>query len=70
MPITDPDRLDGATVYGPGGDKLGKIEAVYEDNDTGRPEWAAVKTGISGGHVSLVPLSAAQQNAEGHIWRM
>ncbi len=67
MPITDPDRLDGATVYGPGGDKLGKIDAVYEDNDTGRPEWAAVKTGIFGGHVSLVPLSAAEQNAEGHL---
>ncbi len=67
MPITDPDRLEGAMVYGPGGDKLGKIDAVYADNDTGRPEWAAVKTGIFGGHVSLVPLSAAEQNAEGHL---
>ncbi len=67
MAISDPDTLEGRNVHGAGGEKLGKIDAVYLDQETGRPEWAAVKTGLFGGHVSLVPLSAAQQSGEGDI---
>ncbi len=65
MPITDARSLEGATVYGSAGDKLGKVDGIYEDSQTGKPEWAAVKTGLFGGHVSLVPLSAANRSAEG-----
>ncbi len=57
--LTDPTELTGATVTGDQGAKLGKVENVYLDNETGRAEWAAVKTGMFGGHVSLVPLAAA-----------
>jgi uncharacterized protein (TIGR02271 family) len=62
MPIqlTDPAQLTGAKVYGRGGTKLGKVESVYFDNATDRPEWAAVKTGWFSSHVSLVPLGAAE----------
>ncbi len=57
--VNDPASLRGVNVNGTGGDKLGKVEEIYLDNETSKPEWAAVKTGLFGGHVSLVPMSAA-----------
>ena len=57
--LDNPADLDGAPVTGDQGSKLGKVDNVYLDNETGRAEWAAVKTGMFGGHVSLVPLAAA-----------
>ncbi len=57
--VSNPEDLRGATVTTTGGDKLGKVDEVYLDNDTGKPEWAAVKTGLFGSNISLVPLAAA-----------
>jgi uncharacterized protein (TIGR02271 family) len=54
--MKDPSTMTGAPVHGSDGGKLGKVDAVYLDNETSRPEWAAVKSGLFGGHVSLVPL--------------
>jgi uncharacterized protein (TIGR02271 family) len=56
---SDPAQLRGATAYGSDGDKLGKVEEVFLDDATGRPEWAAIKTGLFGGNASLVPLQEA-----------
>ena len=56
----DPDTVTGAEVTGADGAKLGKVDTLYLDNQTGQPEWAAVKSGLFGNHVSLVPLSQAQ----------
>jgi uncharacterized protein (TIGR02271 family) len=61
MPITDPDALFGSTVMDANGAKLGKVEDIYFDNDTDKPEWAAVKSGFFGGHVSLIPLAEVTQ---------
>jgi uncharacterized protein (TIGR02271 family) len=55
--ISDPSALTGATVRGNDGDNLGKVDSVYYDNDTDQPEWVAVKSGMFGNRVSLVPLS-------------
>jgi hypothetical protein len=55
--ITDPTAITGASVVGADGDKLGKVDAIYYDNETDKPEWAAVKSGLFGSHVTLVPLS-------------
>lgn len=52
----NPGTMIGAPVRGPDGTKLGRIESIYLDDETGQPEWAAVGTGMFGGHVSLVPL--------------
>lgn len=41
------------------GEKLGSIEEIYLDEETGEPEWLAVKTGLFGGNVSFVPLAGA-----------
>ena len=58
--IDDPRDLYGATASGRNGEKLGKVDTVFLDNETQRPEWAAVKTGMFGTHVSLVPLAKAE----------
>jgi uncharacterized protein (TIGR02271 family) len=55
--ISDPNALTGAPVHGSDGTKLGKVEAVYLDNDSEQPEWVSVKSGLFGAHVSIVPLS-------------
>ena len=54
--MPDPNTMIGAPVSSTGGESLGKINSIYLDNETNQPAWAAVKTGIFGGHVSLVPL--------------
>ncbi|MDQ6658002.1 MAG: PRC and DUF2382 domain-containing protein [Actinomycetota bacterium] len=57
--VQDPSELMGADVYGPDNDKLGKIDTVFLDNETSQVAWAAVKTGMFGTNVSLVPLNDA-----------
>jgi uncharacterized protein (TIGR02271 family) len=56
--------LTGATVYGNDGDKIGKIDAVYLDDRTNRPEWIAVSTGLFGKNVSFVPLDGADVDGD------
>jgi uncharacterized protein (TIGR02271 family) len=57
LPSTD--QLFGATVVDNDGSKIGKVEEVYLDNNSGQPEWVSVKTGLFGSNVSLIPLSQA-----------
>jgi uncharacterized protein YrrD len=48
--VSNPSALAGAPVRSSDGEKLGKIEAIYLDDATDAPEWAAVKSGLFGGH--------------------
>ena len=57
--VSDPGELIGAGVTGNRGTELGKVDAVYLDNETECPEWVAVMTGMFGSHVSLMPLNEA-----------
>jgi PRC-barrel domain len=57
--IDDPARLNGTTVIGGDGEKLGSVDAVYYDNATDKAEWVAVRGGLFGTRVSLVPLRRA-----------
>ena len=59
MNIDDPACLDGATVIGVDGQKLGSVDAVYFDNASDRPQWVAVRGGLFGTRVALVPLRRA-----------
>lgn len=54
------DMLAAATVYDSDGDKVGKVDVVFEDVQTGHPEWVAVKTGMFGSKASFVPLIEAR----------
>ena len=56
----DVTTLSGATVRTAGGDKIGKVAQVYLDDQTDRPEWVTVRTGLFGTKESLVPLAAAR----------
>ena len=52
-------QIIGTTAYDADGDKLGKVGEVYLDDETGRPEWATVQTGLFGTKETFVPLAQA-----------
>lgn len=54
----------GRDVMDRDGDKIGKLEEIYLDDQTGKPEWALVKTGMFGGRGSFVPLAEAREHDE------
>lgn len=58
--LDDARTLTGGTAYGPDGDKVGTVGQIYLDNDSGRPEWATVSTGLFGTRESFVPLADAE----------
>jgi len=41
------------------GDKIGNIESIYVDDQSGEPEWALVNTGLFGTQSTFVPLAQA-----------
>jgi hypothetical protein len=43
------------------GDRIGSIDAIYLDDQTGQPEWALVNTGLFGTKATFVPLAQAFQ---------
>jgi uncharacterized protein (TIGR02271 family) len=50
----------GRTMVDPAGDKLGTIDAIYLDDETGQPEWALVASGLFSAKATFVPLARAQ----------
>jgi uncharacterized protein (TIGR02271 family) len=57
--MQDIETWRGRTLVDRDGDKIGKVEDVYLDRQSGEPEWVAVKTGIFGSNVSFVPIQDA-----------
>jgi len=55
----DISSIIGSNAMDADGDKLGKVGQVYLDDQTGRPEWATVSTGLFGTSETFVPLSDA-----------
>jgi uncharacterized protein (TIGR02271 family) len=55
----------GATAVDHDGEKIGTIEEIYADADTGKPEWLAVKTGLFGMKLSFIPIAEATETASG-----
>jgi uncharacterized protein (TIGR02271 family) len=61
MPDIDTVRdWQGRTMVDPAGDKLGTIDAIYLDDETGQPEWATVTSGLFTAKAAFVPLAQAQ----------
>jgi len=52
--------LQGRTVYGNDGSKLGKIADLYDDDSGGAPVFATVNTGLFGSKTTFVPMTQAQ----------
>ena len=62
MGTTENDRIlryRGQDLSDADGGKIGTIEEIYLDNETGAPEWALVTTGMFGGKSTFVPLRDA-----------
>lgn len=53
-------QLFQSTVYGPEGQKLGRVGQVYLDDQTQDPNWVTVKTGFFGTKEFFVPLDLAE----------
>ena len=65
MPDLDTVRSwQGATMVDPDGDKIGTVESIYVDDQTGEPEWALVNTGLFGTKSSFVPLAQASGSGD------
>jgi len=58
-PVNEVLEWRGQTMVGSGGDKIGKIEEIYVDHETERPEWALVHTGMFGTQATFVPIANA-----------
>jgi uncharacterized protein (TIGR02271 family) len=54
----------GRTLKDRNGDKIGKIDSLYVDEQTDRPEWALVNTGLFGSKSSFVPIAGAAPEGE------
>jgi stress response protein YsnF len=52
-------QVPGREVYGPDGDKIGKAGRVFVDDQTGRPKWVSVETGLFGAHDTFIPVDGA-----------
>ncbi len=59
MPDTTHADWEGRTLKDRNGDKIGKIDSLYVDEQTDKPEWALVNTGMFGTKSSFVPLAGA-----------
>jgi uncharacterized protein (TIGR02271 family) len=65
MPDIDTVRTwEGRTLVDRDGSRIGTIDAIYLDHQTGQPEWALVNTGLFGTRSSFVPLAQATQAGE------
>jgi uncharacterized protein (TIGR02271 family) len=65
MPDVDPVRSwQGATMVDRDGDRVGTIDAVYVDDQSGQPEWALVNTGLFGTKSTFVPIAQAASSGD------
>ena len=55
--------LRGQELTDRNGEKIGKVEEIYLDQETDKPEWALVKRGMFGSGSAFVPLAGATEEA-------
>ncbi|MBA2356889.1 MAG: PRC and DUF2382 domain-containing protein [Actinobacteria bacterium] len=63
--IASLSEMRGETVYDRDGEKIGKVEEIFYDEGTQRPEWLAIGTGFFGMKRVLVPLAGARAGDDG-----
>jgi uncharacterized protein (TIGR02271 family) len=63
-PVTDAYTWQGRDLLGGDGEKIGSVKEIYEDERTGKPEWALVTTGLFGSRSHFVPLAGAEPSGE------
>jgi uncharacterized protein (TIGR02271 family) len=58
-------EMRGSDVYSSDGEKIGVVDQVYLDQQTGQPEWMAVGTGFLRAKQAVVPLAGADVHEGG-----
>jgi uncharacterized protein (TIGR02271 family) len=57
-------RMRGANVYSSDDEKIGSVDEIYYDPDSGRPEWIGIGTGFFGTKRVLVPVEGARHEGD------
>jgi uncharacterized protein (TIGR02271 family) len=57
--LQDVQKWRGLKAVDANGDKVGKVDEIYLDRQSGEPEWVTVNTGLFGTKTSFVPISDA-----------
>ena len=65
--LEDVQTWRGRKMVDADGDKIGTIENILLDRQTGEPAWAAVKTGLFGRKHTLVPIRDAEVVGENEV---
>lgn len=63
-PMTDAYTWQGRDLLGSDDEKIGSVKEIYEDERTGKPEWALVSSGLFGTKSHFVPLAGAEPAGE------
>ncbi len=64
MQTENVEQLRGSTVIDLTGDKIGKVEEIYLDEQTNKAEWVLVNTGMFGSNSTFIPLQGATPQAD------
>jgi uncharacterized protein (TIGR02271 family) len=62
--LEDVKTWRGMEAVGSDGDKIGKIEDIYLDRQSGEPEWVAIKGGLFGSKTSFAPIRDASASGD------
>ena len=65
MTMEDLMAARGQPVYTTDGDKIGKVDEIYVDEQTGQPEWIGLSAGMLGTKRVLVPVAGAAPYEDG-----
>jgi uncharacterized protein (TIGR02271 family) len=65
MTFDELQSAQGTTVYSSDGEKIGSVEEIYVDDQTDRPEWIGLGTGLFGTKRALVPVEGASMREGG-----
>jgi PRC-barrel domain len=55
----------GAAVYDSCGERIGRVEEIYDDKPTAKPQWIGIGTRLSGTKHVVVPLAGARISSDG-----
>jgi uncharacterized protein (TIGR02271 family) len=64
LDTTNPQALEGRDLLDTSGQRIGKVDEIYLDEQTGQPEFAVVTTGMFGTGSHFVPLHDASQDGD------
>ena len=62
--MVDFSAVRGGTAYDSDGDKVGSVDEIYTDKETGEPSFVTVHTGLFGSKTTFVPLADASVDGE------